>query len=190
MDVLTGSEADSDDNGDRGEGIRALWWDAEAVISAILLFASIMPAPEHVAALSCGAGTFTLTSRGFPDTLAPASQSLTVRVAGRHRAVPLETTGLVTVDGRRVRNRYVLTWACTKGARGVSYVSLGYACAVDPGYPHDCGGEKEWFRLLDERGQPVDLGVPHSGPAMTRLHRRLGLLEQFEKGTQMTDVLE
>lgn len=161
------------------------------MIGALLLtLASASAPPTHTASLSCGAATFQIVSHAWPRTLAPVTQTASVRVAGRRRTVTLDPTGTVIVDGHRVRNRYVLSWSCVKGAGGTSYVSLGYACAMDPGYPFDCGGEKEWFRLLDDRGRAVDTGVPHNGPTRDRLDRRLGLSDIFEAGVQMTDVLE
>lgn len=115
---------------------------------------------------------------------------MSVRVVGQRRPVTLEPAGTVTVDGHRVRNRFVSSWACVRSERGASYVYFGYACAIDPGYPRDCGGDKEWFRLADERGRLVDAGVPHNGPARDRLNRRLGLAKIVQAGVQMTDVLE
>lgn len=149
-------------------------------------------APAHKATLSCGNGQFSVVSRRWarPSPLAPATQSMTVKVAGKNRAAPLQPTRLVSVEGHRVRNHYLLGWTCVTATTGASYALLGYACAVDPGYPNDCGGEKEWYRLMDDRGRPVDIGVPVNGVARERLVQRLGILKQMEAGVHMNDVLE
>lgn len=163
------------------------------MISGLLLsIAASGMAPSRTATLSCGRGTFVAASRRWPrpSPLAPATQGVTVEIAGKRHAVPLEPTRRVSVEGRRVRNRYLLTWGCVTGDAGAHYVVLSYACAIDPGYPNDCGGEKEWFRYLDERGQAVDVGVPRDGPGRTRLQRRLGLAGQFAAGVRMSDVLQ
>ena len=93
------------------------------------------------------------------------------------------------VDGWRVQRQYVLSWACVQASTGRSYVSLGYACAVDPSERGSCGGDKEWFRLLDDRGRPLDAGSPKQGAAQDRLMTRLGLKAVMEAGVAMKDVL-
>lgn len=151
-------------------------------------------APVHVGTLPCGGGTFRLLSQKWADRkrapLAPHRQSLSVERDGRARTVALDRTALVVKDGFAVRNRYVASWACLTNARGDYYAILGYACAIDRGYPHDCGGEREWLRFLDDRGRAVDRGVPQDGPAADALKKRLGLFEQFTHGVQMSTAVE
>ncbi|WP_419809091.1 hypothetical protein [Sphingomonas sp.] len=148
-------------------------------------------APQ-TATLACGAGTFIAESRrwaGDQAPLAPATQSLSVTVAKTRRSVPLEPTRIVDVEERQVRNRFLANWGCVKGVTGASYVVLGYACAVDPGYANDCGGEQEWFRYLNDRGRVMDMGVPHNGPVRTRLQRRLGIARALRTGRRFTAVV-
>ena len=76
------------------------------------------------------------------------------------------------------------------GERQARYVLLGYACAADPGGRQDCGGEKEWFRLLDGRGRFVDAGVPHDGAARDKLNARLGVAGAVAAGVTMTPVVK
>ncbi|MDO7842783.1 hypothetical protein [Sphingomonas immobilis] len=145
---------------------------------------------KHVADLRCGAADLRVTSHALAGTTAPVAQSLTRRVGKKRVAVALEPAGSALVDGHRVRGRYVVSWACLTGAQRVRYVMLGYNCAVDPGDPHDCGGEKEWFRLLDTRGRFVDAGVPHDGDRRDRLYARLGIADQTAAGVKMAGVLD
>ena len=93
------------------------------------------------------------------------------------------------VDGWRVQRQYVLSWACVQASTGRSYVSLGYTCAVDPGERGSCGADKEWFRLLDDKGRPLDAGSTRQGAAQDRLRMRLGLKAVMEAGVLMKDVL-
>jgi hypothetical protein len=144
----------------------------------------------HVETLRCGAAEWQMTSRTVAGTRAPVRQALTGRVGKKRVAIALERGGRVPVDGHRVQNRYVGSWACLTGKRGAHYVMLGYSCAVDAGYPNDCGGEKEWFRLLDARGRFTDAGAPHDGAVRDRLYARLGLAAAMAAGVKMTDLLE
>lgn len=144
----------------------------------------------HVEDLRCGAASLRMTSHAVPGTTAPVAQSLTRRAGGKRVAVALEKGGTVLVDGHRVRNSYVISWACLTGARKAHYVLLGYNCAIDTGYPHDCDGEKEWFRLLDTRGRFADAGVPHDGDARDRLYKRLGIGAAVDAGVKMTTVVD
>ena len=150
-------------------------------------------APARVALLTCGKGSFRLTSRswaGKEAPLAPFSQMLIARVSGKPRPVAIEAPSTVRIDDWRVRGAYIISWACVRAASGRHYVDLGYTCAADPGTPGDCAGDKEWFRLLDDRGRYVDAGVPRSGDRRTALLRRLGLAQAMAKGVTMTPVTE
>ena len=152
------------------------------------------PAPvTQVETLRCGAADLRMTSHtlaGPRAPLAPIDQKLTRRVGARQVPVALEPTASVAVQGGRVADRYVASWACVAGERQAHYVLLGYACADDPGGPQDCGGEKEWFRLLDGRGRFVDAGVPHDGAARDKLNARLGIADAMAAGVTMTPVVK
>ena len=152
------------------------------------------PAPvTQVQTLRCGAADLRMTSHtlaGPTAPLAPVDQKLTRRVGASQLPVALEPTASVAVQGGRVSNRYVASWACVAGERQAHYVLLGYACADDPGGRQDCGGEKEWFRLLDGRGRFVDAGVPHDGAARDRLNARLRIAGAMAAGVTMTPAVK
>ena len=152
------------------------------------------PAPvTQVETLRCGVADLRMTSHtlaGPRAALAPIDQKLTRRVGARQVPVALEPTASVAVQGGRVANRYVASWACVAGGRRAHYVLLGYACADDPGGPQDCGREKAWFRLLDERGRFMDAGVPHDGAARDKLNARLGIADAMAAGVTMTPVVK
>ena len=166
------------------------------MLTLLILLAGSAGAPApvtQVETLRCGAADLRMTSHtlaGPRTPLAPIEQKLTRRVGARQLPVALDPTGSVTVQGGRVADRYVASWACVTGERHAHYVLLGYACADNPGGPQDCGGEKEWFRLLDERGRFVDAGVPHDGAARDRLNARLGIAGAMAAGVTMTPVVK
>ncbi len=161
---------------------------------ALIAASAGAPAPvTQVETLRCGGADLRMTSHtlaGPRAPLAPIDQKLTRRVGARQLPVALEPTASVAVQGGRVSDRYVASWACVAGGRRAHYVLLGYACAGDPGGPRDCGGEKEWFRLLDERGRFVDAGVPHDGAARDKLNARLGIANAMAAGVTMTPVVK
>lgn len=162
-------------------------------MSLLLAASSAAPLENHIVALNCGPADLRIVSRAYAGQnapLAPASQTLTRRVGGRQVPVTLERGRGIVVDGYRVHDRYVVSWACVTSTHQAHYVLLGYGCAVDPGDPNDCGGEKEWFRLLDGRGRFVDVGVPHDGAASERLNARLGIAGALTAGVTMTPVVE
>ncbi len=152
---------------------------------------SAPPAPQ-VTSLTCGTIALRMASykSSGADVLAPASQTLTRRVSGKWVRVALEPSGRVRVEGQQVQNRYVTSWACVTGRQRAAYVVLGYVCAIDPGYPKDCGGEKEWFRVLDRRGRFADAGVAHGGAVRDRLNARLGIAGALAAGVRMTAVVD
>lgn len=150
-------------------------------------------AVNQVEALRCGAADLRMTSHALAGSTAPfppTDQRLTRRSGTKQIPVALERSDTVSVQGARVADRYVASWACVAGGRQAHYVLLGYACAADPGGAHDCGGEKEWFRLLDGRGRFVDAGVPHEGAARDQLNARLGISEAMAAGVTMTPVVK
>ncbi len=103
--------------------------------------------------------------------------------------IPLEPRHRVTVDGRQVADRYVVSWACVAGHPPTHYVLIGYACAFDPG-PAICDNRKEWFRLIDQRGRFADAGVPDDGPARDRLYSEPGIAPAMAAGVSMTPVIK
>lgn len=145
---------------------------------------------RHDAALRCGTIDLRITSDNAPHVLAPVSQTLTRRVGTTRVQIPLERSGIVPVDGHRVRNRFVSSWTCLTGRDRQHYVLVGYACAIDPGYRNDCGGEKEWMRVLNERGRFIDAGVPQGGAARDRFNARIGIADALAAGVAMTSVLD
>jgi len=162
------------------------------LLAALLSLGAVGSAP-HVAVLRCGGSMFRVESRSWTDSAAPsapAAQSLSVKVGrSARRLVPLEPAPSVAIGDHRVLRSFLSSWACVRGDGGRRYVSLGYACAVEPGNPGDCAGDAEWFRLIDLRGRRLDAGLPRNGPAVDGLHERLGLARAFADGVAMTDVL-
>lgn len=164
------------------------------VIAALALAASTLPSTrQQIERLRCGSADLRMTSEVSTDPkapLAPIDQTLTRREGIKRFRIPLEHSTPVVVDGHHVPDRYVTSWACVAGNGETHYVLVGYACTLDPGLPHDCRGEKEWFRLLDERGRFADAGIPHGGAVRDRLNSRLGISQALATGVTMTPLLE
>ena len=164
------------------------------ILLALLAGSAGAPSPiAQVETLHCGAADLRMTSYTYPGRmapLAPAHQELTRRIGARQIAVSLEPPGNVTVQGVRVSGRYVASWACLAAEHRAHYVLLQYACTDDSGGASDCGGEKEWFRVLDRRGLFVDADVPHDGPARDELNARLGIASAMAAGVTMTAVVK
>ena len=165
------------------------------MLGLLLLLAGPAGASAHatqVETLRCGAADLRMTSytlTGAKAPLAPIDQKLARRLGTKQVLLALEQTHNIEVQGARVLDRYVVSWACVAGERQAHYVLLDYACATDPGN-QDCGGEKEWFRLLDGRGRLVDASVPHDGPARDKLYTRLGIADAMAGGVTMTPVIK
>lgn len=141
--------------------------------------------------LRCGTAAFIMTTTHYRqkgEPLAPVKQALKVIVAGKAVPLALERAGTVVVDGRRVQRAYVGSWACVTASTGLSYVMLGYACAIDPGYRDECEFGKEWTRLLDDRGRALDARVRPDTPDANRIADRLGLAATLEAGVPMQDA--
>lgn len=163
-----------------------------AAIALMLANAASASPVLQVERLSCGSADLRMSSgvlTGKAAPLTPVAQTLTRKVGKAYRHVALERSSSVTIDGQRVLGRYVSSWACITGHGQQRYVLLGYACAVDPGNPGDCGGQKEWFRVLGTNGRFADTGVPHDGPIRERLDMRLGISDAMAAGVTMTPVV-
>lgn len=161
------------------------------ILSAFLVLQSPPAVPDHrVATLSCGTGRFVLESeiwQAQEAPRAPRSQKLAVIVNRRLRSVAIERSGMKTAVGSFVvAPAYVSSWACVRARSRAHYVLLGYACAEDA----DCGGDREWFRLVDEHGGTPGASLPRQGSSWNRLLARSGLRRVLEEGVAMKTVLE
>jgi hypothetical protein len=163
------------------------------ILAALLASAAFHAGlPLRNAVIECGDAHFAISSgldAGRFAPLAPRTQQLTLRRASRVSPVTLEQAFPIIIQGHRVLGRFVVSWACVEGSGGAHYLVLGYSCAIDPGAAGDCGGEKEWFRLLDARGRFVDAAVPQDGPERDRLYSRLGISKEMDAGVDMTPVV-
>lgn len=164
------------------------------IIAMSLTLAGTTDAPlvRQTVVLRCGAADLSVTnsvSTSRTASVAPVRQTLTRRVGVRTLVIPLERGHATALDGGTVQDRYLASWACVAGRNHSFYVLLGYACTADPGQPGDCGGQKEWFRLLDERGRLADQGVPQDGAARDRFNSRIGIAGAMAAGVTMTPVV-
>ena len=119
------------------------------------------------------------------------SQNIALMSAGHHAPVVLRG------DGRPLRQPFlkntpvldasVTSWACLPAAGGRAYVYVVYTCTESPLRPDCEGNRREWVRLFDTRGKPLNAGFPHDGPLTPALMNKLGL-GRYVNGVQLEDV--
>lgn len=79
-------------------------------------------------------------------------------------------------------------WACLASRDGRHYVYVAYTCTESPVRPGCAGTRREWARLFDTQGKPLNAGHPRSGPRTPALMRRLGLGRHLEDGVALQDI--
>lgn len=132
--------------------------------------------------LSCGGATLTVDTMylDVPDQdFQPLSQRIVLRRQGTKRPIVLRH------DGRPLRQSFlknpqvldaaVSGWTCLTAAGGKAYVYLSYVCTESDSRPDCVGTSREWARLFDSQGKELTAGLPHDGPRMSALMKRLGL---------------
>jgi hypothetical protein len=82
----------------------------------------------------------------------------------------------------------VTGWACLAGTAGKAYVYVVYTCAESRLRPECEGERREWARLFDIRGNPLNAGFSHDGPHTPELMKRLGLGRYVHDGVQLKDI--
>lgn len=103
-------------------------------------------------------------------------------------------------DGRAIRQPFlketqvldasVTGWACLEGSGGNHFVYVLYTCAESPVRPHCTGAMREWVRLFDTAGTPLNARYPRSGSPTPLLMKKLGLARYLEGGVRLVDVTE
>ncbi|MDN8092990.1 hypothetical protein QZN29_25430 [Burkholderia multivorans] len=120
------------------------------------------------------------------------SQRIVLTSAGRR--VPIVLCG----DGRSLHQPFlkdapvldaaVTGWACLSAAGGKAYVYVVYICTESLLRP-DCEGvRREWVRLFDTRGKPLNAGFPHEGQRTSEMMKKLGLGRYVNDGAPLKDV--
>lgn len=156
------------------------------------------PLPESgqsrldTARLTCGRATLTSKTHWL---LLPDSPSVwleqSIQLAGEHgtKALPTEgRPGQRVTAGHSGLSAVVSSWACIQSKRGTNYIFLGYACGSDDAEKF-CGGEREWFRILDEQGARLDAGFARQDRRYDALHARLGVAELMAQGVPMSSLI-
>lgn len=110
------------------------------------------------------------------------------------RRVPIVLRG----DGRPLHQPFlndapvldasVTGWACLSAAGGKTYFYLVYTCTDSPLRP-DCEGDhREWARLFNTQGEPLNERFPHGGPRALALMKKLDLGRYVNDGVQLEDI--
>jgi hypothetical protein len=147
---------------------------------------------QHTAQLTCGRATLTAETRWQtpPDTsLVWLAQKLSIKLSNRMQTpVPLESHQGQHVVGHSGLDAVVLSWACIRSTSGASYILLSYGCGSDDAEKL-CGGENEWFRLLNEKGERVDSDFARQDKRYEQLYKKLGLAKLMSSGVSMTSLV-
>lgn len=152
-------------------------------------------AQTRVGHLHCGDASLVATTV-YLDVDGRNRQTLSQRIAltSAGRRVPLMLRG----DGRLLRQPFlestpvldasVTGWACLPAAGGKPYVYVVYTCTESPLRP-DCEGDRrEWVRLFDTQGKPLNAGFPHDGQRTPELMKKLGLGRYVNDSVQLEDI--
>lgn len=159
---------------------------------------SPIAAPEKIGALNCGSARFEARTQtlDLPDH----DRQVVAQSLGRlgtdstpphrlpHEGRPLKQPFLKQTP---VLDAWVSGWACLTSADGRhQYLYLLYTCAESPRRPGCVGTEREWPRLLDLSGRPLNAGFAHAGPRTSRLMRKLGLGRYLQEGVSLKDITD
>jgi hypothetical protein len=162
-----------------------------AMLSVSHVQASTQPVPPKrttaIGHLSCGGANLTAETvyLDVPDQdFQPLSQRITLQRPGTNGSMVLHH------DGRPLRQPFLKDtpvldaaasgWACLTAADGKAYIYVSYVCTESDLRPDCEGTSREWGRLFDPEGKELTAGLPHGGPRMSALMKRLGL-GRYEK---------
>lgn len=154
------------------------------------------PGPEQTGFLSCGPARFEASTQylDLPDhDRQVVAQKLGRLGAGStlphrlpHEGRPLKQPFLKSMP---VLDAWVSGWACLVSADGQHhYLYLLYACTESPHRPACAGTEREWPRLLDLSGRPLNAAFARTGPRTPRLMQKLGLGRYLQEGVSLKDI--
>lgn len=152
------------------------------------------PLRQRTARLTCGPSLLTAETRWqVPSGSSTVWLEQTLRLqrddTSRATVLPLEGRQRKRISAERSGlDAVVLSWACLRSKSGANYILLGYGCGSEDTEKF-CGGEAEWFRLLDARGQRVDSGFTRQDKRYESLHARLGVAELMSSGVSMTSLV-
>lgn len=150
---------------------------------------------DYTARLTCGRSSLIAKTRLWlhPDLpLRWLGQTLTLSREGERgaRALPLEGRPRARIaSGRTGLDAVVSSWTCVTSERGVNYLLIGYACGAQDKERY-CGGEEEWFRILDEHGRRLDAGFSRQDLRYEMLHEKLGISKMMSDGVRMRSVTD
>jgi len=156
------------------------------------------PGPEQTGFLSCGPARFEARTQylDLPDhdrqvvaqKLGRLGADRTLPYRLPHEGRPLKQPFLKSMP---VLDAWVSGWACLVSADGQHhYLYLLYACTESPHRPACTGTEREWPRLLNLSGRPLNAGFGRTGPRTPRLMQKLGLGRYLQEGVHLKDITD
>ena len=175
------------------------------LLTSLLLTSPVMaqqsagaPAPQtHTGHLQCGPAQLSAetTYLDLPDQarqVLAQSLSLTNPATGSprrlvHDARPLQQAFLKQTP---VLDAAVTGWACLENSAGKAYIYLAYTCIESPARQQCVGNLREWVRLFDSKGTPLNAHAPRSGQRTPALMKKLGLRRFLSEGVSLQDIDE
>jgi hypothetical protein len=158
--------------------------------------ASPSPGPMLTGHLKCGEAQLTAQTQ-YLDVPSRDRQVLTQTLELTN---PGKGTTKLAHDGRVFRQPFLKDtpvldasatgWACLEGTGGKRYVYVLYTCTESPARPRCAGTKREWPRLFDTEGAPLNARYPHSGSRTPALMKKLGLGHYLSEGVSLEDVTE
>ncbi|MGZ3459081.1 MAG: hypothetical protein ACXU86_11320 [Archangium sp.] len=149
---------------------------------------------QYTAQLTCGRSVLTAETRWLvsPDTpLIWLDQKIRLKSVGARSAMTLPLEGRQrkrVAAGRSGLDAVAQSWACVRSSSGASYILLLYGCGSDDAEKF-CGGEREWMRILDEKGTRLDPGFARQDRRYDQLYEKLGLAKLISDGVSMSSVV-
>lgn len=150
---------------------------------------------ERSGHLQCGLAQLNAETRylDLPDQtrqVLAQSLSLTNTAMGstrqlKHDARPLRQPFLKHTP---VLDAAVTGWACLENSAGKPYIYLSYTCIESPSRPACVGNLREWARLFDTAGKPLNAHAPRSGQRTAALLKKLGLGHHLSAGVSLQDI--
>lgn len=122
------------------------------------------------------------------------AQTLSLSLPGQASSIRLAHDGRVFrqpfLKHTAVLDAAVTGWACLAANDDKPYLYLSYTCTESPARPRCVGTLREWARLFDTTGKPLNARAPRSGPRTPTLMKKLGLARYLSEGVSLSDIDE
>lgn len=149
----------------------------------------------RIGRLACGGASLTAETV-YLDLADQDRQTLSQRITLARADLPKALA--LPSDARPLRQPFlkhtpvldaaVTGWACLAAGDGKRYIYMLYTCVESAVRPACEGDRREWVRLFDVYGRPLNAGFPHTGAKTPALMKKLGLGRYVDDGVSLQDV--